>query len=274
MYLMNKKVILLILIGILILVTGGFIFWRHYHPQKSSQIKTTTTSTPEPTTINYPKPESYNVPILMYHYIRNAENESALGKNLSVSPASFSDQLKWLKENNYESIKVSDLTDPELKAISKIIFEKKKPIILTFDDGYEDAYITALPIMQKYEFTGTFYIIRNSVGKAEYMNQTQIDKMAEVGMEIGSHTLSHIDLSTADTTDQRKQIFESKLNASTFCYPSGKFNDTTVSLVKEIGYTTATTTKSGIANQDSNLFELPRIRMQDFSGIALGKKLE
>lgn len=271
---MSKRIIFLILIGILLVVLGGLIFWKTKSQDKSSQPKTTTAPMPESTTISYPKPESYDVPILMYHYIRNAENESALGKNLSVSPASFEDQLKWLKENNYETIKVSDLADPELKAISKIIYDKKKPIVLTFDDGYEDAYTAALPIIQKYEFTGTFYIIRNSVGKAEYMNQTQIDKMAKAGMEIGSHTLSHIDLSTADDADQRKQIFESKVDATSFCYPSGKFNDTTMSLVKEAGYTTAVTTKSGIANQSSNLFELPRIRMQDFSGVALGKKLE
>jgi len=271
---MNKKIILLVLIGLILVAFGGLIFWRHYHQPKSAETKTTNTTTPEPTVVNYPKPESYDVPILMYHYIRNAENESDLGKNLSVSPANFEDQLKWLKENNYDTIKVSDLADPDLKAVSKIIYDKKKPIVLTFDDGYEDAYTAALPVMQKYEFIGTFYIIRNSVDKAEYMNQSQIDKMVEAGMEIGSHTLSHIDLSTADSSDQRKQIFESKETTTTFCYPSGKFNVATVSLVKEAGYTSAVTTKSGIANQSSNLFELPRIRMQDFSGVALGKKLE
>lgn len=271
---MGKKTRLIIIVTVLVILLGGLFFWKFFPKNEASEI-TSVVATPSSTnnTATFPKIENYQIPILMYHYIRIADENDELGKNLSVTPANFEDQLKWLKENNYETLKISNLADPEKKVLSKIIGEGKNPIVLTFDDGYEDAYTNALPIMQKYGFVGVFYIIRNSVGKPEYMNQTQIAKMAEAGMEIGSHTLSHPNLTSLDADAAQKQIVDSKETASAFCYPAGKFNDTVVDLVKNAGYTTATTTQSGVANQDSNLFELPRIRMQDFSGTTLGKKL-
>lgn len=224
--------------------------------------------------IKYPIAETYNVPILMYHYIRNAEGESELGKKLSVSPENFDAQMKWLTDAGYTSIKLADMADPEKKAISKAVAEKKKPIVISFDDGYTDAYTDAFPVLKKYNLTGTFFIIRDSVGYPAYMSQTQIDELATAGMEIGSHSLNHPDLSTADATDDRTQIFDSKVSATVFCYPSGKFNDTVVSLVKEAGYVAAVTTKGGIANQSSDLLLLPRVRIEDGPPITLENKIK
>lgn len=211
------------------------------------------------------KATKYDVPILMYHYIRIAPPEDTLGLALSVTPINFTDQMNWLKENNYASIKVSDLADPDKKEISKIIAENKKPIAITFDDGYDDAYTAAFPVLKQDGFTGTFYIIRNFVGRPNYMTQAQIDEMNNAGMEIGSHTLDHLDLAQNSDIVQHKQIFDSKLFATTFCYPSGKYNDSAVNFVKEAGYLTAVTTKPGVSNQDSNLFELPRVRIENYS---------
>lgn len=201
----------------------------------------------------------------MYHYIRIADPEDTLGVGLSVKPANFSKQMSWLSENNYETMRLEDLADPEKKEISRIIGSGKKPIVITFDDGYEDAYTEALPILEKNKFIGTFFIIRDFVGRPEYASQTQINKMIKAGMEIGSHTLSHKNLATSPIEITKKQIFDSKQDATTFCYPSGKFNEDAVNLVKEAGYKVAVTTQPGIVNQDSNLLELPRVRIKDIS---------
>lgn len=215
----------------------------------------------------------YQVPILEYHYIRDPSLLAATdqeGKNLSVGPLDFSSQLKWLQDNDYETIKVSDLADPKKTAIAKVLSTQKKPIALTFDDGYLDAYSAAFPLLEKYDFVGTFYIIRGFVGRPLYMNQSQINILTASGMEIGSHTISHPDLSKINESVARHQIFESRDGALTFCYPSGKYNDTTLQLVQEAGYTTAVTEISGIANQNSNLYTLPRVRVRNISGAALG----
>jgi peptidoglycan/xylan/chitin deacetylase (PgdA/CDA1 family) len=209
----------------------------------------------------------------MYHYIRDASGESQLGKNLSVNPTNFDLHLKWLQDNDYESLTVADLSDPDKKILSQIIGEGKKPVIITFDDGYEDAYTNALPVLEKYKMTATFYVIRDYVGRPEYMNQKQIDSLEKAGFEIGSHTLSHPDLTKISLEDGQKQISDSKEDSTTFCYPAGRYNDTTVDLIKKAGYKAAVTTHFGIADQDSLDLELPRVRVEESSGQALGNKI-
>src|SRR3990167_8666691 len=183
---MFKKIIVSIIV--LLVLAGIGIFYYLYTQKKiessASDIKPATTPS-----INIPKVTTYQVPILMYHYIRDASNESQLGKNLSVSPETFKAQVKWLKENNYSTIKLADMADPDKKAISKIYLEKKKPIILTFDDGYLDAYTQAFPILKEYQFIGTFFVINDYIGRDYRLTQTQITEMEQVGMEFGSHTL-------------------------------------------------------------------------------------
>lgn len=268
---MKRKILLLIVsVAVLVSIGGGFYIWEKYFQNK---LKNQPTPTPSPK-IQYPKVESFQVPILMYHYIRDAEEESTLGKNLSVSPENFDLQIKWLKDNDYETLRVIDLTDPERKILSKIAFEKKKPIILTFDDGYKDAYTEAFPILQKYQMTATFYIIRDYVSRSNYMNEEQIAALEKAGMEIGSHTLSHPDLTKLDPAEAQSQINQSKNKALTFCYPSGKYNNTIIELVQSAGYRAAVTTHFGIADQNSSILALPRVRVENGSAKTLQYKIE
>lgn len=206
----------------------------------------------------------FSVPILMYHYIRDYHNpDDKIGTNLSVSPKIFADQVRWLKENGYQSVNFSYFSRPDSAV--------KKPIIFTFDDGYEDAYTDAYPILKKNNFTGVFYIVTGFVGKGNYLNWEQIKTMSENGMIIGSHTLNHIDLEKADSgmakneIEASKKILEEKINKKIydFCYPSGKYNDAVIDSLKKAGYQTATTVKGGIATEKNSYFELPRIRMTE-----------
>jgi len=226
-----------------------------------------------PAVTQHPKVEKYEVPILMYHYIRNAEGENDLRKRLSVSPANFNLQMEYLKKQDYATIKLADLVDPDKKELSRIYFEKKKPIIFTFDDGYLDAYTEAFPTLKRYNFTGAFFIIRSYTDRALYLSQAQINEMQRAGMEIGSHTLTHPDLRKISINEQRKQIFDSKEDAITFCYPAGKYNSKTVSLAKEAGYLAAVTTKIGVVNETSDLLELPRVRVENVSPEVLLDKI-
>lgn len=270
-----KRFILMIVILVFFATAGGvFLYYKNSNlkPINVSADILKTNPVPSPS-INYPKVETWQVPILMYHYIRNAENESQLGKNLSVSPQSFSEQLDWLKNNNFETVNMKDISDPEKTAMSKIAYDKKKPIVLTFDDGYLDAYTNAYSILKEHNMTATFYIIRDYVGSSEYMTQSQIDELKNSGFEIGSHTLSHPDLTKTDLVDAQEQITNSKLSATSFCYPSGRYDATTIKLVKDAGYETAVTTKFGIADNNLNLLELPRVRVENTSGEALYNKI-
>ena len=132
-------------------------------------------------------PNEVIVPILLYHHI----GYSLQGETVYyVSPEAFDQQMNLLYQWGYKTISVELLA----RAINQGAELPPKPILLTFDDGSETIYTTALPIMQKYGFTGTSYIVYNYVGIPAYMSADQIHALDTVGWEIGSHGLSHIDL--------------------------------------------------------------------------------
>ncbi len=258
------------LILIVVIVAGWFDY-----TQKNQQSKTKTGITIDLKQDNsYPKISNFEVPILMYHYIRDASGEDELGRNLSVDPKTFDAQMAWLKENDFESVKLSDLADMERTELSKVNGEGGKPVVITFDDGYLDAYTEAFPVLKKYGFTGTFFIITNFIGKDNYMNSDQIAALRKAGMEIGSHTLTHPDLTDLESADVRRQLTESKDDTNVFCYPAGRYNDRVKDLVKEAGYVAAVTTKSGVATEDTKLFDLPRLRITNISAVAFGNVIE
>ena len=258
------------LILIVVIVAGWFDY-----TQKNQQSKTKTGITIDLKQDNsYPKISNFEVPILMYHYIRDASGEDELGRNLSVDPKTFDAQMAWLKENDFESVKLSDLADMERTELSKVNGEGGKPVVITFDDGYLDAYTEAFPVLKKYGFTGTFFIITNFIGKDNYMNSDQIAALRKAGMEIGSHTLTHPNLTDLESADVRRQLTESKDDTNVFCYPAGRYNDRVKDLVKEAGYVAAVTTKSGVATEDTKLFDLPRLRITNISAVAFGNVIE
>jgi len=215
--------------------------------------------------------KEYKVPILMYHYIRDLnDSNDKVGTNLSVSPKKFDEQLKWLRDNGYNTVNPDYLLTPYALT--------SKPIIITFDDGYKDAYTDAYPILKKYGFTATFYLITNYLEKnnPNYLSWDQVRELKNTNMNIGSHTISHPSLDKANDNsltkeiENSKKIIEEKIGSAIndFCYPSGKYDTRTISALKKIGFKTAATVKSGVANQNSNLFELPRIRMTNNISLA------
>jgi len=276
----DVKYWLMLVVVILVLVAGFYIFGlrSNENNSKTNEVKIIPSLIIAPTASKTPEnklPENYEVPILMYHYIRVAPAGDDLGYALSVTPENFDLQVKWLQENNYASMTLADLADPQKIALRKIFAQNKKPIILTFDDGYEDAYTAALPVLKKYQFVATFFIIENKTDKdGLYLTSKQILEMETLNMEIGSHTLTHPNLATSSSEKMRKEILESKKDTLTFCYPSGRYNENVENTVKEAGYLAAVTTEFGVAKNTSNLFALKRVRVENGDGIYLGERIE
>jgi peptidoglycan/xylan/chitin deacetylase (PgdA/CDA1 family) len=215
------------------------------------------------------KISNFQLPVLMYHYIRDWNKaDDKIGTNLSVSPKNFESQMQWLANNNYQSVDFNYFSYPYKM--------DKKPILITFDDGYKDAYTNAYPILKKYKLTGVFYIITNKVGTSEYLNWDMIREMQVNGMQFGSHTVKHSDLrnlsdiALVDELKTSKEKIEQELKTviDDFCYPSGKYDDKTIAKLKEIGYKTATTVENGTANEKTDLFRIPRKRIQNSTDFA------
>jgi peptidoglycan/xylan/chitin deacetylase (PgdA/CDA1 family) len=278
------KISKIAIIGLLtVMFLGAGVFWVLQNRTNASTIVTANSNgqvkdSSSPTIDNSNKVTFETVPILMYHYIRIVSDPNdTIGANLSVSPENFKKQLDYLSTNNYQAISMQQLRDGF--AGSYKIDKTKKPIVITFDDGYDDAFTQAYPILKSHGMIGVFYIISGQIGQSERMTSSQIIDLDKNGMAIGSHTKNHLDISTISTSQLSTQLSDSKTYLEQllghpivdFCYPAGKYNQNDIEALKIDGYLTATTTKSGIADTTSDLFELPRIRMQNDTN--LGKAL-
>ena len=208
------------------------------------------------------------VPILIYHAIRptkSADTPSVL--NYVCTPETLEKELSFLKTNNYQSISFSDV-------VAHFKWGKtlpQNPVIISFDDSWEDQINYGVPLLVKYGFKATFFVIVGSINTKYQMTWDDIRMLDLIGMEIGCHTFSHPFL-TQLTTPRRmfalnkelvgsKKILESALGhpITAFAYPYGQYNDILIERLKEAGYTSARTTYPGIIHAEKDLFNLTGI---------------
>lgn len=202
----------------------------------------------------------------MYHHIGSLpENADDIRKGLTVSSEEFDEQLKYLKESGYETLTLGQL----LGAIEKKQVPSKIAV-LTFDDGYDDNYKDALPVMKKYNMVGTFFIITGKIGASEYMNEDQLKEIVKAGNELGSHSVSHPSLDKSKGLALQNEVVKSKEKLEelsgqkvvSFCYPAGKYNEDTIKALQDAGYKIAVTTRASSGVVDiSKLFEVSRYRI-------------
>lgn len=213
----------------------------------------------------YQKPlsgQAITVPIIVYHSVRpNYPGQTAAIKRYTTEPDVFEKELIYLKNKNYHTISFNEVLE---------YFDSGKPlpsksVILTFDDGWENQYVYAFPLLKKYGFTGTFFIFTNAVGHKHFMTWDQIKELDAAGMTIGGHTKTHPYL-TKITDPQKltneisggKKIIEEHLGKTiqTFAYPFGFYNNTVVQAVKDAGYRIGRTSSAGINHTQKDLLTL------------------
>lgn len=213
------------------------------------------------------------VPILMYHYISEPPPDAdRIRRGLSLSPAKFEAHLQYLKEHGYHTISLHQL----LLHLTRGEPLPQNPVVLTFDDGYRDNYENAFPLLQKYGFTATFFLVTNFIdeGRPEYLTWEQVRQLAQAGNETGAHSRDHPDLRDRDTDFLVWQILGSKeaiqngagITPRFFSYPSGKYDEDTVAILASAHYWGAVTVKQGIHQSSDAPFELQRIRIDGSYG--------
>lgn len=209
------------------------------------------------------------VPILMYHYVRVVSQRSdPLGYGLSVTPAQFATQMGWLASHGYHPVSLEGLN----LYLEGRAYLPPRPLVLTFDDGYEDFYTAALPVLEAHGFTAVSFIITNRIDTPGYMTTSQLQALDGIGIEIGCHTVSHPDLSLLTVPQLQFQLrhSESVLTAllghpvPDFAYPSGDFDAQVVEQVREAGYRDAVTTVYGaeLAVSPAARYTWPRVRVE------------
>lgn len=208
-------------------------------------------------------PSGRQVPVLMYH----AVSDQTWGlEGLFLSPSDMEAQLKYLTENGYDPIFFSDL--PHLD-------QYKKPVILTFDDGYNNNYTDLYPLLQKYNVKATIFVIPSSVGGQYSMTAAQIKEMADSGLvSIQSHTQDHKELASLSADQQKQQFAQSQLAIarmtgripSVLSYPSGSYDSNTLSLAPEY-FDMAVKSRGGLWTVQNNFFEIDRYPVYRDTGI-------
>jgi peptidoglycan/xylan/chitin deacetylase (PgdA/CDA1 family) len=202
-------------------------------------------------------PGNVTVPILLYHHIGYSQKDSLY----YVAPEEFDKQMALLYAWGYKTISVEQL----VQAIQFGAQLPNKPILLTFDDGSETVYTDAFPIMQGYGFTGTVYIVHNFIGAGLFMDRDQIRELYTAGWEVGSHSVSHQDL-TSRPGKQEEEIVKSRqrleayldLPVRSFAYPFGAYDSDSLYFVKFAGYIAAMGLGDTSLQGKENLFYLYR----------------
>lgn len=227
----------------------------------------TSTFTPEPTPVG--DNISLTVPILMYHYISAPPSDAdAVRRDLSVPPDLFEAHLAYLRQAGYETISMHELS----YALSRNAPLPAKPIILTFDDGYRDQYENAFPLLRQYGYTGTFFIFTQVIDtyNVSYLTWDMVIEMHQAGMEFGSHSYRHPDLSGRDVDFLvyeilgSKEAIEERIGEPVrfFSYPSGRYDDLTIKVLDSAHFWSAVTTQFGAEQSYNDRFELKRIRIR------------
>ncbi|MFQ6100717.1 MAG: polysaccharide deacetylase family protein [Anaerolineae bacterium] len=214
-------------------------------------------------------PHQARVPILMYHYVSELpSNPDRFRRDLTVSPGNFEAQLRYLSDTGYHTVTLTDL----YLYLTQGYPLPEKPIVLTFDDGYRDAYEVVFPLLLDYGFTGTFFVLATPTHfeSPGYMTWAQMREMSDAGMDIEGHGRDHVDLRGRSYGYLVYQILgiQEAIQYHTgrlprfFCYPSGQYDANVIAVLKSAGYWGAVTTAWGRVHTRDGLFEMPRIRVR------------
>jgi len=209
--------------------------------------------------------------VLMYHGTTVGRPSS----EYSIEARLFKQHVAYLAKHGWQTRLIKDLASPELLP--------PKTVIITFDDGYADNFEGALLPILDHNMQATWFITTDCIGKhapwmglnrpeTRILDKQQLREMSDQGMEIGSHTCSHPDLTSLPYAEQLEQLHTSKdtlesllgSRVPSFAYPYGKYNIESVKALKESGYKFACSVRSGWSLRESDLLAIRRVTI--FSG--------
>jgi len=211
--------------------------------------------------------------IIAYHRVNSSGKDP-----MAVSVENFQAQMKYFYERGYSSFTLKDYS-VEMNQSDL----PQKTLVITFDDGYRDNYLFAFPILKFYGFRATIFLTVDYIGTNSIfpMDKDKLDKitdedlpltweqvfeMKKYGVEFGSHTCSHRHLDELPEDEMIKELIESKrcleeklqTNMTSFCYPSGRFNQKVKEAVCKTGYMAAVVTPRR-GQIDEDIYSLKRI---------------
>lgn len=225
--------------------------------------------------------EKYAV-ILTYHSIGDDRPP------LSISVSQFSEQMEWLSRNA-QVIPLGDLVN----ALRRKHSLATNTVVLTFDDGYQDFYTQAAPVLRHFGFSATVFLPTEYCGRTNswpgqprwvseepLLSWTQVEELAREGFQFGSHSVTHPDMSRLSDTQAEREIVESKREIAAhtgspvefFCYPYGRWGKETREIVSR-HFCGACSTAAATVRSSADPFVLPRVDAHYIRNAVLFKSL-
>jgi peptidoglycan/xylan/chitin deacetylase (PgdA/CDA1 family) len=208
----------------------------------------------------------------MYHRVHAAPPASQ--RSLTVHPADFARQMTWLHRRGYRTITQRELYDA-------LFLGKQlgpRPILITFDDGYSEIFHKALPVLKRLDMRATAYVISGRTLRSDtvFLTWHLLRALERGGVEIGSHTIEHRDLTSLSDAEalrelvQSRRAFEQRLGhpVQWLAYPFGSYNSRIERLARQAGYVLAVTTEHGVVQSARRPLALRRLRVLDTTGVA------
>lgn len=214
-----------------------------------------------------------NIPVIVYHSIAPTptHSESAMQKRFRIDPENFTSQMQYLQDNKYTPITFDHYSQ-------YLLHDKEipdKPIVLTFDDGLDNQFQYAFPILQKFNFTGTFFIYPGVTNHNKFMSWEELQTLVDNNYEIGSHTVIHYNLTSVDDEVLQNELVESKkiledklgITVTTLAYPHYAENETVRAAVLDAGYIAARAGWRAVTNSADEIFHLKAQEAENKKGI-------
>ncbi len=213
-----------------------------------------------------------NIPILLYHSV--SDRTTPRYRRLALTPGEFESHISYLYHHGYSSLNMNQVAQA-LSSNGKNLPER--PVAITFDDGMEDFLSGALPVLRKYKFTATLFVVTGYVGwhtlflagegeqHRAMLSWEQIAEMEDI--QIGAHSHTHPQMDIIPLSQAReeiqlsKQLLETRLSrpVTTFSYPYGYYTRDVEKLVRHAGFTSACSVGQAMASTSNFVFAIPRI---------------
>lgn len=218
-----------------------------------------------------------HIPIFMYHSISNYASPSF--RPCIVEPEAFEEHLFYLEQHHFTPVTVTQFAQAIARRGEGL---PRRPVILTFDDGYADFYTHAFPALHRHGFTATLYVATGFVGgtsrwlqhigegKRPMVTWEQLKEMNEGGIECAAHSHNHRPLDMLSPSEARNEITRSKdlleehlgLPVLSFAYPFGYYSSWVRQIVQEVGFTSACAIKRSLSSLHDDLYALARLAIK------------
>jgi peptidoglycan/xylan/chitin deacetylase (PgdA/CDA1 family) len=209
-------------------------------------------------------PRHAAVPILMYHLV-NAPPAGTAYPELWVAPARFRAAMHELAAAGYRGVTLDAVLDNWQHGIAL----PRRPIVVSFDDGYSSQVRSAMPILRALGWPGVLNLEVKNLSIAGGITRAEVRRLIAARWEIDAHTLTHRDVTTLDPATIRHEIGGSRtalrrefgVRVDGFAYPAGRYDAAAEAAVRAAGFRAAVTTDPGLAHMGGDRAALPRIRV-------------